>query len=258
MPATRCLWEQGIIWVSFHFAKKKKKLQTFRCWICLLSLNLDCRLRPPTRAIRTLQLVDWTCLQWAICLCTRWNRCPHLPEAINSKYDSPHSCSAILLPAENNKVELCWSWRGGGKPAYGPQRVMGNYFRQIYTGSHAEWWTTVFDPGRQRKGRGGFSAAAGQPGCRKRGWWSGKEGKVMWLIEGAAQGYSSLLGWWVKWVMHLMHDLPPVPGSSDKVVPTSAESEKEIEEREGARHEDTWGKTDFVGSQTFSFDWHFN
>lgn len=23
---------------------------------------------------------------------------------------------------------------------------MGNYFRQIYTGSHAEWWTTVFDP----------------------------------------------------------------------------------------------------------------
>ena len=35
---------------------------------------------------------------------------------------------------------------GGGKPAHGPQRVMGNYFHQIYTGSHAEWWTTVFDP----------------------------------------------------------------------------------------------------------------
>lgn len=28
---------------------------------------------------------------------------------------------------------------------------MGNYFRQIYTCSHAEWWTTVFDPCRQGK-----------------------------------------------------------------------------------------------------------
>lgn len=42
---------------------------------------------------------------------------------------------------------------------------MGNYFRQIYTGSHAEGWTTVFDPRRQGKQ---FSAAFGQLewGCR--------------------------------------------------------------------------------------------
>lgn len=38
---------------------------------------------------------------------------------------------------------------------------MGNYFRQIYTGSHAEWWTTVFDPQRQGKQQR-FSAALGQ------------------------------------------------------------------------------------------------
>lgn len=30
---------------------------------------------------------------------------------------------------------------------------MGNYFRQIYTGSHVEWWTTVFDPRGQEKQR---------------------------------------------------------------------------------------------------------
>lgn len=35
---------------------------------------------------------------------------------------------------------------------------MGNYFRQIYTGSHAEWWTTVFDPhGQAGEGLVAFS-----------------------------------------------------------------------------------------------------
>lgn len=123
-------------------------VDTFSHSVYLMSLNFSSRSTPPQSPIRTLQLVDWTCLQWAICLGTRWNRCPHLPEAINSKYDSFCSCTAVLLPAEYNKVELRWSWRGGGKPASGPQRVMGNYFRQIYTGSHAEWWPTVSDPRR--------------------------------------------------------------------------------------------------------------
>lgn len=45
--------------------------------------------------------------------------------------------------------------------AHGPQRVMGNYFRQIYTGSHAKLWTTVFDPCRQGKQQT-FSSALGQ------------------------------------------------------------------------------------------------
>lgn len=136
-------------------------LQTFSRWVCLVSLCLISRSTPPRSPIRTLQLVDWTCLQRAICLSTRWNWCPHLPEAINSKYDSLRSCATILLPAEYNKAELRRSWRGGGKPACGPKRVMGNYFRQIYTGSHAEWWTTVFDPQRQGKQQR-FSAALGQ------------------------------------------------------------------------------------------------
>lgn len=46
---------------------------------------------------------------------------------------------------------------------------MGNYFRQIYTGSHAEWWTTVFDPhGQAGEGLAAFffflGASTGQPG----------------------------------------------------------------------------------------------
>lgn len=31
----------------------------------------------------------------------------------------------------------------GGASAHGPRRLMGNYFRQIYTGSGAEWWTST-------------------------------------------------------------------------------------------------------------------
>lgn len=46
---------------------------------------------------------------------------------------------------------------------------MGNYFRQIYTGSHAEWQRTVFDPRRQGKQQGFFSAALGQPGRTEKG-----------------------------------------------------------------------------------------
>lgn len=46
---------------------------------------------------------------------------------------------------------------------------MGNYFRQIYTGSHVEWQRTVFDPRRQGKQQGFFSAALGQPGRTEKG-----------------------------------------------------------------------------------------
>lgn len=63
-------------------------LQTFTCSVCLTSLWLSSRSTHPWSAIGTLQLVVWTSLQWAICLNTRWNWCPHLPEAINLKYDS--------------------------------------------------------------------------------------------------------------------------------------------------------------------------
>lgn len=173
--------------------------------VCLVSLNLGSRSTPPRSPIRTLQLVDWTCLQWAICLGTRWNWCPHLPEAINSKYGSLRSCTAILLPAEYNKVELRWSWRGGGKPARGPQTVMGIYFHQIYTGSHAEWWATglSFDPRRQGKQRRiFFRPPRVTSDGRVKGGGRRREGKVRWLIGGAAQGQPPLLGWWVKWVRH--------------------------------------------------------
>lgn len=61
---------------------------------------------------------------------------------------------------------------------------MGNYFRQIYTGSHAEWWTTVFDPRRQGKAAEVFSRleSTGMGGWdggrrgREGGWW--REAKV--------------------------------------------------------------------------------
>lgn len=95
-------------------------LQTFNCSVCLTSLWLSSRSTHPWSAIGTLQLVVWTSLQWAICLNTRWNWCPHLPEAINLKYDSLCSWAAILLLAECNKAELRWIWRGGRKPAHGP------------------------------------------------------------------------------------------------------------------------------------------
>lgn len=59
-----------------------------RAFCRLVGFTSFSRSTPPQRPIRTLQLVDWTCLWWAICLSTRWNWCPHLPEAINSKYSS--------------------------------------------------------------------------------------------------------------------------------------------------------------------------
>lgn len=158
-------------------------LQTFSRSVRLMSLCLSSRSTPPPSPIRTLQLVDWTCLQWAICLSTRWNWCPHLPEAINWKYDSLRSCAAILLPAEYNKAELRWSWRGGGKPAHGPQRVMGNYFRQIYTGSHAEWWTTVFDPHRQGKQAEVFSRL-GSTWMEASGWRRERRGRAAGGVKG--------------------------------------------------------------------------
>lgn len=92
--------------------------------------------------------------------------------------------------------------------AHGPQRVMGNYFRQIYTGSHAEWWTTVFDPhGQAGEGLVAFfflELARVSLDCSGRGvglarrkamegsWW--REGKVGLLIGGAARGQPPLLG----------------------------------------------------------------
>lgn len=200
---------------------------------------------PPQSPISTLQLVDWTCLQWAICLGTWWNWCPHLPEAINSKYDCLRSCTTILLPAEYNKVELCWRWRGGGKPAHGPQRVMGNYFRQIYTGSHAEWWTTVFDPRRQEKQQrfslppwvnSNWRMGLKDGGGRQRKGSHLREAKVRWLIGRAAQGQPLLLGWWVKrvqhWEHHLMHGWPSCPliWQKDDVV-TQSGTKRKIDEK---------------------------
>lgn len=189
-----------------------------------MSLSPGSRSTPPHSPIRTSQLVDWTFLQRAICLGTLWNWCPHLPEAINSKYDFARSCTTTLLPSEWKKVELRRGWRGGGKRAPGPWRMMGNYFRQIYTCSHAECWVTVFNPRGHRKQKSsslffwrGEVAISGQLRTQggKRGegswgegsWW--REEKVRWLIRGAAQGQPPLLGSGVKWVRHwvphLMH-----------------------------------------------------
>lgn len=62
---------------------------------------------------------------------------------------------------------------------------MGNYFRQIYTGSHAEWWTTVFNPRRQEKQWQSFRPP-----------WVNTEGVSGWREGGgrAASGVKGRLG----------------------------------------------------------------
>lgn len=50
---------------------------------------------------------------------------------------------------------------GGGVSAHGPRRLMGNYFRQIYTGSGAEWWTSTLAGCRGGGGGGGGVSSSG-------------------------------------------------------------------------------------------------
>lgn len=146
--------------------------QTFRSSVRLAPLSFGSRSATPCSSIRILQLVDWTCLQRAIFVGTRRNWCPHLPEAINSWYDVFCSCTTILLPSEYNKQR--WSRRRGGKLARCPQRLMGNYFRQIYACSHAELWMTVFDPHGQGR-RQLFLLFPGYLGSMKIGGWAEEE-----------------------------------------------------------------------------------
>lgn len=81
---------------------------------------------------------------------------------------------------------------------------MGNYFRQIYTGSHAEWWTTVFDPHGQAGegllvfflGGGVFGASTGQ--WEGVGSWVGEEkgdgGQLVERREGRVINWRSSSG----------------------------------------------------------------
>lgn len=77
---------------------------------------------------------------------------------------------------------------------------MGNYFRQIYTGIHVEWRTTVVDPSRRGCAAEGFISATvgqlrkGRRGVEKRGGRAagGEKGRV--INSRSSSGSVSIVG----------------------------------------------------------------
>lgn len=77
---------------------------------------------------------------------------------------------------------------------------MGNYFLQIYTSIHGEWWTTAADPCRRgERARGFFSAIVGQlrkghQGVEKKQGRTAGGAKGRMINSGSSSGSVSIVG----------------------------------------------------------------
>lgn len=119
------------------FEACKMKFSQRRPLAYVMSLNFGSRSSPHQNF--TISCIR-TCLQRAICLGAGTDVLTCQRQLTLNTTQLPSQQSIIRL----NYVEV----EEGREACSWPQRVMGNYFRQIYTSSHAEWWTTVCDPRR--------------------------------------------------------------------------------------------------------------